>query len=325
MTEKFEKSFRYFNKMSPIKKVLVIFIFLLIFILIVEQPGSDDSKRQKGAKFLAPKLNTQEVSKIRIYNPNTEEIILERQNQNEWRVSNGRFFPANSNQINDFLKMVHDFKQDEIISKNPDRLSVFGLDDNHAFQIQIWNHKNRLVADFYAGKTSGSNHQYFKKANEDYVIQSSQKLNFFLLKGKEGWQDKTLLSIGDKDIRRISLKSPDHEIVLEKINDIWRLTQPEDFVADELSIRTLLDQLNPVQADSFADSVNASQADFDDPDYKISIRFSDDSLKLVLFESSDKENQFFAKNAEVNMVYYISSLLIDNIFGLEFKVEEPVE
>ncbi len=325
MTEKLEKPFQYFNKMSPLKKTLLIFVFLLIFILIVEQPGSDDSKRQKNQRFLAPKLVIEEASKIRIYNPDTEEIILDKGDGEVWRVSNGRSFPASDNKIQDFLKTIHDFKQDEIISKNPDRLSVFGLDEASAIQVQVWNYKERLVADFFAGKTSEFNSQYFKKDKEDYVIQSSQNLNSFLLENKESWKDKALLSLGGVDVRRIAFKKLDQEMVLEKTGEIWRMIQPEEFKADELAMRTLFDQLEQVQADAFADAVEASQADFNDPDYKISIRFTDDSLKLILFKASDEEGRFFAKNGESDMIYYTSSQLIDNIFGLEFKVDDSVQ
>lgn len=320
MPKSLEKSFAYFRRMTPLKKVLTVFIVLVIFIIIVEQPGSDTSKRQKSSKFFIPRLVIEDVEKIKITNPiNKMEVSLVKQ-EGGWRVANGHFFPADLEMVEHFLETLHGLKEEALVSKNPERMTIFAVDEQNGIHVEIWSQKERNIADLYAGK-SVSGGQYFRKSNTNKVIQVSQNLNSFLFQEPDSWKDKILLTVNENDVRRIALKDNEEELVLEK-RQVWRVVQPEDYEADTLAMRTLFDQLKKVRADGFADVIDSSQVDFENSDYKISIRLNDDSLKLVLFGGPDEEGNYFAKNGERNVVYSVSQSLIDGIFSLEFKVED---
>ena len=319
MSEKFAKSFQYFSKMSALKKVLIVFAALLIFIIVVEQPGTDASKRKKNEKFFIPKMAIEQVQKIEIKSPDNEKPVLLEKNDNQWRVTNGHSLPADENKVGDFLKALLNLKQGDLVSKNKDRISIFSVDEAKGICVHIWDNKNRIVADFYAGETIPEG-QYLRRADSNDVYETIPSLLAFLNENSDGWKDKTFLSVKEEDARRIALQSPDGETVLEKgKTSLWRVTQPEDYEADSLSIRTLFDQLKQVKADAFADSVEGSQIDFEKPDYKISVRKADDSLVLVLFTGPDKDSKYYAKNPDSNFIYSVSKNLIDNIFGLKFK------
>jgi len=320
MTKKFEKLLHYFKKMSPLKKVLIVFVVLLIFIIVVKQPGSDSSKRRESARFFIPKLVIADVHEIQVSNLSQEkEVILEKK-EGEWRVANGHFFPADSEKVDNFLKAMHALKEKSLVSKNPERMAIFSVDEKNGTHIQVWNKKEHAIADFYVGETIPDG-QYIRRADESEVFQTTPTLLPFLIEDVDGWKDKTLLSVNEKNVRRIVLKNPKEEMALEKKGEDWRVVQPEDYEAEPLAVRTLFEQLGKVQADSFADSVEGSQADFEQADYKLSVRLTDDSLKLVLFSGPNEGGQYFAKNPESNFIYSVSQPLIDNIFGLEFKAE----
>lgn len=323
MTEKFEKPLNYFKKMSTLKKVLIVFVTLIIFIIVVEQPGGD-SKRRESEKFFIPKLVIEDVTKIHIQKPNQGgEVILEKM-EGQWRVANDRFFPADEERVSDFLKSMHSLREGVLVSKNPERTAIFSVNEKRGTHVQVWNHKGRSIADFYAGETIPDG-QYLRRADRDEVFQTIPSLIRFLTESLNGWKDKILLSVDETDVRRLVLKTPEEELALEKKDDIWRVVQPEDYEADTLAIRTMFDQLRNVRANAFVDSVDASQTDFTDSDYKISVRMNDDSLNLLLFKKSDETDQYFAKNGDKDMIYSVDQLLIDGIFGLQFKSEEPVQ
>lgn len=331
MTEKFEKSLNYFKKMSTLKKVLIVFVTLIIFIIVVEQPGGD-SKRRESEKFFIPKLVIEDVTKIHIQKPNQEgEVILEKMparagtdGEGQWRVANDRFFPADEERVGDFLKSMHNLKEGVLVSQNPERAAIFSVNEKRGTHVQVWNHKERSIADFYAGEIIPDG-QYLRKSDKDEVFQTIPSLLRFLTESLNGWKDKILLSVDEVDVCRLALKTPEEELVLEKKDDVWRVVQPEDYEADSLAIRTVFDQLKNVRANAFVDSVDASQTDFTDSDYKISVRMNDDSLNLVSFKKSDEADQYFAKNGDKDMIYSVDQLLIDGIFGLQFKSEEPVQ
>jgi hypothetical protein len=319
MSEKFALSFQYFRKMSALKKVLIVFTALLIFIIVVEQPGSDASKKRKNEKFFIPKMAVEQIGKIDIKRANVENPVMLEKKDDQWKVANGHSLPADQGKVGDFLQALLNLKQGALVSKNKDRISIFSVDEAKGIRVRIWDDKNRSVADFYAGETIPDG-QYLRRADSNDVYQTMPSLNAFLQENSDGWKDKTLLSVKEEDVRRLALNSPSGETVLEKGQaSAWRVTQPEDYEADSLSIRTLFDQLKQVKADAFVDSVEGSQINFEKPDYKISIRKSDDSLILVLFAGPTKDGKYYAKNPDSNFIYSVSKSLIDNIFGLKFK------
>ncbi len=317
MTEKFEKSIHYFKKMSTLKKVLIVFVTLFIFIIIVEQPGGD-SKRRKSEKFFIPKLVIEDVTKIEISKPIEDvNIVLERMGE-DWRVLNGHSLPADRQRVGGFLNAMHSLKEGALVSKNPERTAIFSAGKKRGIHVQVWNHKERSIGDFYAGE-GFLDGQYLRRTNSDNIFQTTPTLMPFLHEDADGWKDKTLLSVDESDIRRITLRSPEDELILEKKQDAWHVVQPEEYESDSLAVRTLFDQLKQVRAESFVDSIEGSQIDFENADYEISVRLMDDSLNLVLFKKSDEGNHYFAKNGERNMIYSVDPILIDSIFGLEFR------
>ncbi|MBN2096176.1 DUF4340 domain-containing protein [Candidatus Peregrinibacteria bacterium] len=323
MTEKFEQSFDYFKKMSTLKKVLIVFVILLIFIIVVEQPGRDAKKRQS-EKFFIPKFVIEDVTKVQMGHAAQErEVILEK-GEGGWRVVNGHSFPADTQKVDDFLKAMYSLKEGSVVSNNPERTAIFSVDEKNGIHVQAWNHKERAIADFYAGETIPDG-QYLRRADEDEVFQTIPSLTRFLTDSLDSWKDKTLLSVEEADVRRFSLKTPEEEIVLEKKDMVWHVIQPEDYEADGLAVRTLFDQFKQLRANAFAESTDASQADFSGPDYKLSVRMNDDALQLVLFKKAEEGDYYFAKNGDKDMVYTVDQPLVDGIFGLEFKAENPAQ
>lgn len=321
MNETFAKPLDYFRKLSPLKKVLTVFLFLLIFIIIIEQPGNHASGRRENAQFFIPKLIISEVKKIQISRlADNKQVVLEKLD-GQWRVANGHAFPADNQKLQGFLKAMYNLKQGALVSKNPERKAVFSVDEQKGVHVELWGSKERMVADFYAGENIPDG-QYLRRAQENEVFQTTPTLISFLMQSLDDWKDKVMLNVTEADARRVSLKKPTGEIVLEKGENSWHVIQPEDYEAETLAVRTLFEQLNGVQADAFADNVSGSQMDFEKPDYKISVRLGDDSLKLLLFSGPDKEGKYYAKNADTDFIYLVSDSLIGNIFDLEFKVSD---
>lgn len=323
MSEKLSESFQYISKMSTLKKALIVFTALLIFIIVVEQPGSNESKRKKSEKFFIPKMAIEQVQKIEIKNPKTEKSAVLEKQDNHWRVANGHSFPADESKVSDFLNALLSLKQGNLVSKNKDRINIFSVDETKGIHVLMQDDKSRGLADFYAGQPI-SEGQYLRRNGSNDVYETIPSLISYLILDDDGWKDKTLLSVKEQEVKRLALTSPGSDLVLEKNQSSeWKVVQPEDYIADSLSIRTLFDQLKQVKADSFADSVDGSQINFEKPDYKISVRKADDSLILVLFKGTDKDGKYYAKNPDNNFIYSVSKGLIDNIFGLKFKPAAP--
>ena len=323
MSEKFARSFQYFSKMSTLKKVLIVFVALLIFIIVVEQPGTDASKKIKSQKFFIPAMAIEQLQKIEIKSPKQVQSVVLENSDNKWRVTSGHSFPADMSKVSDFLNALLSLKQGDLVSKNKERISIFSVDEVKGIHVLLWDSKNRGIADFYAGQPI-SEGQYLRRNGSYDVYETIPSLISYLNEDADGWKDKTLLSVAESEVLKVSLKSPENEIVLEKKQaSPWHVTQPEDYEADSLSVRALFDQLKQVKADAIADSVDSSQVNFEKPDYKITVTKVDNSSSLLLFVGPDKGGKFYAKNPDTDFIYSVSKTLIDNIFGLKFKPAAP--
>mgnify|MGYP002725555694 CR=1 FL=1 len=312
----------FFKNMSTLKKVLTVFFVLLVFIIIIEQPGSDKSKKDKSAKFFIPKLVIKEVQKIGIQKPNKKEIILEKKD-GKWQVNDGRYLPANSKKIEDFLKANHALKQIGLVSKNPNRMSVYSVDEKMGRKIRIWNNKKDKIADFFVGKITKDG-QFLRHSNSNSVYETIPSLSAFLPDGAEGWKDKTLLNIDEDKAISITLKYPKKELVLKNYfvdhkSGEWKISKPKTGKIDEDSLKKLFEQLKKFEAKSFASIDEEKNTDFKKPDYKISVRMTDNSMKSISFvEKDEDEKDLYAKKDKSDIVYIVSSDTVDKIFGLEF-------
>lgn len=316
MFKKTDKIYVFFGKMSALKKTLIVFASLLVFILIIELPGRFP-ENNKNAKFIIPKMNAETTEKISIKKTGTKEIILEKKDK-KWQVKNGDYFPADTKKVNDFMEALYNLKQGSMIAKNPDNLSIYSIDAQNGIQVQVWDNKNR-IADLFVGKPM-ANGQLIRNTSESMVFQSSPGITSFLNESADSWKDKILLNADENESMQVTLINSGKELVLEKsASGEWSVIRPKKYKADVSSVSKLFEQLKLMQAVSAEDSAESKKVDFTNPDYKISVRLKDNSLKSVLFKAAGgKKNEFYAKDGATNFIYFISSDLINKIFGLKF-------
>jgi len=316
----FQKSISLIGGMSPVKKVFIVFFCLLLFVLVVERPGSSESKRLRGAKLLFPKLLASQSSKVEFSNfPDPTPTLALSKSEGLWKVVNGHSFPADRERVERFLSILENMVTEQVVSNNPERLALFGLDEKTSPHVKVWDGRARLVADLWVGKTDVDGRQFIQRAGSSEVTTVSQNLTPFILQDLDGWKDKTLLSLSETDAQRLVLSKGSEDTILEKKNGQWRMISPEDRDPDPLALRTLFDSLKNLKADRLADSLDGTQANFEKPDYKLSIRLADSSLKLVVFSASKDRSTYYAKNGDQSLIYLVSAAQVENLFGLKLK------
>ncbi len=303
--------------MSTLKKILIVFVALLIFIIVVEQPGKKVADKSKNIKFFIPAMDMKDVQKIEIKNA-TKEMLLEKVD-GKWQVKNGSFFPADKQRINDFLKALHDLKQGRLVAKNKKNQSFYSVDNKGGTSIQIWNNINSISSFIIGQNTKGG--QFVRNINESMVYESTPSLTSHVKLDTNYWKDRILLNVSENKVRQITLHSPTDELVLEKsIEGIWGAIRPKKYKADSTAVITLFKELEKLEATSVADEKEAKKADLKKPDHKISVRMTDNSLKSVMFKAMDKEGKkYYTKNGKTDYIYIVSSDLIDKIFGLKLS------
>ncbi len=318
----FQKTLQLIKGMTLVNKILIIFACLLVFILVIERPVSGPFSRVRGDRLIFPKMTAAEATKVEIGNlPEANQSISLELQDGQWKVVNGFSFPADRVRLVRFLSILENMVSGEAVSNNPTRMALFGIDEAVSPHIRVWGKRNRLVADFWVGKSDSEGRPYLKRTGSEDITLASPELNSLVRQDFDGWKDKTLVAIDEKDAMLIVLSKGVDETVLEKKELKWRLVSPQDSEVESLALRTLFDQLKEFKADRFSDSMESSQIDFSTPDRKLSIRMADGSLKGVVFKLSADKSGYYAKDWDRNLAYFVSVLPVDNLFGLNFKGE----
>ncbi len=319
MNKEIKKTPNFLDNMSTLKKILIVFVTLIVFIIIVEQPGNNESKQKKNAKFFIPKMIIDEVEKIGIQKPNKKEIILEKRN-GKWEVNDGGYFLADKKRMEDFLKKINELKENELTSKNPNRMSIYAIDKKTGVNIRIWNNKKKKIADFFAGKYDEKG-QFIRHNNSNSVFYSNISLASFLFDGANSWKDKVILSLDKYNVTKINLKNTGKELALEMYTaDEWNVIKPKKYKANKSDMNNLFVQLKKLEATSFANTDESKKANFKQPDYQLSLTLADKSIQTVSFSIKDKDKkEYYAKSNKSDLIYIISKNLIDKIFGLKFE------
>lgn len=306
------------KSLSPLKKVSVIFVALLLFIIIIERPGAESLP----SKTFIPYFKSQNIRKIAINLPegNDHSLKIEKK-ENIWWVVNGHAFPADETAVNELLNAIAHLKEENIASKNPQRMTLFEVDQKQGIQVILRDKKDREIANFYAGKSNPLNQQYVRRNDTNEVIEISGNINPLIKKDIEAWKDKTILKINEEEVSRLAINRKNDEVIIEKKDEKWILPQHNSKVADNLAIRTLFEQLKQVRAAQFADPTEGSQVNFDQPDYKLSVRQKNNELSVVLFKQKDEKN-YYVKTGQSTFVYIAPKNLADQLFELNLTGEK---
>lgn len=169
MKNKFDEYLSTFGKINPIKAMIILFAFLAIFILIVEQPGTFESKQKKGERFFVPQLKVEEIISIDIYGLSNGIVNFKKIN-NIWNLNDEDSTLLNSELIEEFLGKIYTLKEELIVSNNSEKQSLYAVDDQFGLRI-VLKDEYRDIVDFYTGKITGLDSQYIRKTKSDDVLQ----------------------------------------------------------------------------------------------------------------------------------------------------------
>ncbi|MFH0820363.1 MAG: DUF4340 domain-containing protein [Candidatus Peregrinibacteria bacterium] len=166
---------RTLQKLGPLKLATLLFVLLALFILIVEKPGSQSTRKQEEAEpMLFPRLKLEAVTNVVIRQPDQPEITL-RKTEGGWQMGEEAVAPQKAE---DFITAIQNLKSTGLISRNPSKQSLFGVDSADAVRIQAWRNTKNL-ADFYVGKSAGLGTAYVRLEGSDEVVQAAPLLPEF--------------------------------------------------------------------------------------------------------------------------------------------------
>ncbi|HOO82928.1 MAG TPA: DUF4340 domain-containing protein [Prolixibacteraceae bacterium] len=210
------------------KWLLVVFVVLLALV-VVQFSKSDGHKERSFDKELV-KFNSDEIAKITLFpkNLNGESIDLQKSN-NAWQIeTDGKSYNAGQNTIDGMLNSLSNLKALSLAGNSKDRWDSFEVSDSLATRVQLFNQKNKKVADVYIGKfkfsqpRSMSTYVRIDGKKETYRVDGF--LSSMFNRNVNDLRDKTITADQVANWTQLTFDYPsDSSFVLSKQDGQWML------------------------------------------------------------------------------------------------------
>jgi len=164
-----------YKKTTQTLILLGILLVLIIVYLIWQNPFQ--SKQNLPDTDTLISANFESIKKIDI-KTSAQEIILAYKD-NQWVVESEQDFVANQSLVEDLINGLKNAKQGKIISRNPDKASLFNLNSETAIILKLKDDQDNQLEEIYIGNVSGSanDQTYVKNQSSDNILLVNGNLN----------------------------------------------------------------------------------------------------------------------------------------------------
>lgn len=243
-------------------------------------------------------------------------IICEKKSDDEgeiWQITTPIKTKANSAQIDEILRQLHDLKADEFISDKPQDLTAYGLEQP---QIQaVISIEGSDTETLLVGKKAGES-VYVKTASAESVYLVDAGIVDDLSKETLDLRDRQVMKFEKNDVKRIELKTSDVTITCIKQERDWRFIEPIREKAKNYVVNDILSKLEALKAEKFVaeKAARLSEYGLDKPDVKATMTFKDDSVKTLLVGKKLPDSDLaYAKIAAEEVVFVIEKDVVDEL------------
>ena len=262
-----------------------------------------------------PKINfSSNDNKITIDKKNSSTSLI---NINgKWKVDiAGIDYPADQKSIDSILKLLKNFKVQDLVSKNKNNYKEFKLDKESASLITLSFFENsKKQGKLFIGKNEyGRRGTYVRIAGINGVYLTKGIFGFIF--SRPDFRDLTILSLNKDNIQKITWDYPDkNSFTLEKgmdknKKDIWFVVDEKSKVATNKSkISNILDKLSNLKAIDMEQPNKSKDYGFAKPFYSISITMNNGDKHILTFgNESDKQPAYYASISDIkDWIYSIS-------------------
>ncbi len=180
-------------------------------------------------------------------------------------------FPADTGKVNKILQRIFTLRDGEVISRNEERLSEFGVDSAEAKSVTIWDKQGSVMASATVGKTSGAdyNSTYWKYPDKPEVYRTPGNFTWEIAYTRDELRSRELFVFDPKEARTLSVAWKDsnaveHRYKLEVENDsTWMVVEPVQDTVRDSGARNMIQRFSELSIDAFVTDSDSNVAKVD--------------------------------------------------------------
>src|SRR5581483_2761695 len=226
--------------------MLVVLLALGGYVYFVQVPREKKETEEK--KVLA--FDKEAVSELTLTYPDRV-LTLKKNGAGKWRITQPVEADADETTVKNLVNSIADAEVKRTLDEVPQDLAVYGL-TTPVVKVKLTLKDGKTLPLLLFGKdTPVGFSTYAQKDGDAKVILVPQTLRVGLIKQVKDVRDQTILTFNDNDVKKLEIRGPDREIVLNKTDAGWTLEKPVRAKADDTEVRTFLSSLRSLRAQDF--------------------------------------------------------------------------
>lgn len=287
--------------------ILVVVLGLLIGTYVVvknkKDTGMDEGSESKIEKILD--LDSTKIAEVTVENKDEKLVIVKK--DKEWELALPAGLKADKSILSSIAINASTIIADKVIEENASDLSVYGLDKPVIVTIKMDDGKQEAI--FVGNETPTKDGYYLKMKDTNKIYTIGSYTAEKLIVGKNDIRDKKLFTFTIEDTTAFSMdRAGENVFTAKKVSDAeWTITAPIEANINAGEISTMLDAIANSYVSEFVDENAADLGKYglDNPSYALEVEVSGTKIKLLL--GAEKDSMFYAKLADSNDVFTISS------------------
>ncbi|MFP4013433.1 MAG: DUF4340 domain-containing protein [Chitinispirillaceae bacterium] len=293
--------------------VLVIAIFIVSEKLNSKKPSERDLK-------LFPGLEENKISSVMV-REGDKAVKLEKKNgvwmvgkasedQDSSATEKEAFYTADSASVQVALEKLVSMKKGDLISRNPEKQSEFGVDNSGGMLVEIWKGSDNSVGAVRIGEKGIEwNSNCVRLIGNDSVYSVLGGLRYSLYSELDKWREKRIVQFSRGSAEKISLiKKDGSSTVLEKSDSGWTITEPIQHMAAIDTVDKMLDVLSSLKTAEFVyDTPQDSVSGLSEPSLAVAVTLNGGAeRKFIVGNEKEGKKQYWTRVEGKDEVFLIS-------------------
>ena len=315
--------------MKP-KTTLILFIVLIaagVFYWLWGVRGQEQrDQRAEMAQRIIP-VEEDDVNKVALFHRGDSALVYERRGD-EWRITFPVTTGANQNQISTHLSALLEAEKTRTLTENPGaNLAQYNLEPPE-YATHIFYSDTGKAELLIGGENPTGSGVYAKLHNAPAVYLSNTNIRTQAEKELFDLRDKSIAMFDRNAVQKIVIERVnDRDLVFEKADNIWRLTEPAIRV-NQSEVTSILSTIQNGTAQEYLEEMAVNLGDYGLQNPQITVSFfTDDTTRtaaLILGQPVDDSDnpQYYAKDMTRPMVFSVNNNVYSNVAQDLFEFQD---
>jgi hypothetical protein len=261
-----------------------------------------------------------------------QEVVLVKEKEDKWKMEKPVAFPANDTNVKSTLENLGKLEVTEEITPKKESWAKYGVGDDTALHATFYQGKE-VAMEAYFGE-SGSRGQMTRFAGKDGVYAVSGYSSWLYKREPKDWRHRVIFEFDDAKAKTVDIANEHGKFAFVREGEKWSgkhqsakdgggLVAIERF--EESKVKDFLRAYKSLNADNFGDGKALADVGLDKPVATVNIVLDDGARRQLSIGSKSTGDNRWAKKADSDQIYSISSWTADWGTGKVDKFQKPDE